>query len=130
MTYVEPGVLLARAMGYPTTFPKAPITRSIRILFAERKAIEPSPSKKKYIPVKYRPAPPKKDELNFGQKELLKMINKGLLVTGDSAAKKTNWTRNHCSMILTSLHKKGLVSRYKESAKGTRWYVYKQKGDK
>lgn len=126
MNYYEPGVLLARAMGYPTTFPKAPVTRSIRILFADRVYVEPSPSKKKYIPVKYRPAPPKKDELNFGQKEIMKMINKGLLVTGDSAAKKTCWTRNHCSMILTSLYKKGLVKRYKESGNGTRWYVYKK----
>ena len=125
-----PGTLLAQAMGYPTKFPSAPITRSIRILFAERKAIEPQPSKQKYIPVKYRAAPPKKSELSYGQKIMLDIVNSNDKVTGDSATKITGWTRNHNSMILTSLHKKGLVRRYKASGGGTRWFVYTKLGDK
>lgn len=120
------GVWLSKAMGYPTDFPKAPVTRSIRILFADRVYVEPTPSKAKYIPIKHRAVAPKKDELNFSQKKILKMVNKGELVTGDSAAQKTSWSRNHCSMILTSLFKKGLVKRHKESGNGTRWYVYKK----
>lgn len=118
--------LLAKAMGFPTEFPTAPVTRSVRILFTDRIYIEPMKDKTKFVPKKHRPAPEKKDELNFSQKKILKMVNYGGLVTGDSAAQKTNWTRNHCSMILTSLYKKGLVKRYKEKGNGTRWYVYKK----
>jgi len=42
--------LLAKAMGYPTTIPTAPVTRSVRILFTDRIYVEPKPDKKKFVP--------------------------------------------------------------------------------
>lgn len=115
--------LLSAALGYPFQIPKAPITRSVRMLFAERRAIEPYVEKKKFIPKKHR-RDEKKDELGFSHREVLKTINKLGRATAGDVCKQTLWTQNHCSMILTSLFKKGLVKRIKTSGNGTRWYIY------
>lgn len=117
--------LLATAMGYPIKIPKYPITRSVRMLFAERIAKEPELERKLYAP---RPKPAKpKSELNRSETRILKLVNKNKEVTGTSIASATGWTQNHCSMILTSLWKKNLVRRRKEKGNHTRWYVYMAK---
>ena len=72
-------------------------------------------------------AEPKKDELSFSEREILNLMNTNKEMTGVIAATMTDWTRNHCSMILTSLWKKGLLARRKESGNHTRWYVYSKK---
>ena len=118
--------LLATAMGYPVNIPKAPITRSIRMMFKEKIAIEPHLEKRKFVPIKYRAAP-QKDELSFSEREILNLMNTNKEMTGVIAATMTDWTRNHCSMILTSLWKKGLLARRKEKGNHTRWYVYSKK---
>mgnify|MGYP006280103303 CR=1 FL=1 len=116
--------LLSAALGYPFEIPKAPITRSIRTLFKDRMAIEPYHDKKKFVPIKHRKPEAKKDALSTSETLILKMVNRGGDVTGASAASKTRFTRNHCSMILTALFKKGLIKRRKDKGGGTRWYVY------
>ena len=62
--------LLATAMGYPVKIPTAPITRSIRMMFKEKIAIEPHLEKRRFVSMKYRKETPK-DELNVGQAEIL-----------------------------------------------------------
>ena len=114
--------LLTAMLGYPTQFPKAPITRSIRMLFKDRTAVEPYKEKPKYTPIKYRIN--KKPELGVSHKKILQLLNKEGTATAADIAEGTGWTQNHCSMILTSLHKKGLVKRRKASGNGTRWYIY------
>lgn len=117
--------LLTAALGYPTSFPKAPITRSIRMLFKDRTAVEPYKEKPKYTPIKYREN--KKPELGLSHKVILKLVNRKGIATAAEICKGTSWTQNHCSMILTSLYAKGLVKRRKASGNGTRWYVYMKK---
>lgn len=114
---------LTAALGFPIRFPKAPITRSVRMLFKDRISLEPYQEKKKFVPIKHRKTVVG-DGLSEGQRVILKIVNKGGNVTGVSVAEETRWTRNHCSMILASLHKMGLVRRRKERGNHTRWYVY------
>lgn len=115
--------LLNAALGYPTQPPPAPITRSIRMLFKDRASIEPYVEKTKFIPKKFKEEN-SKFTANYSQKTILKLVNKGKPVTAASASLITKWGRNHCSLILTRLHKEGLVRRYKDKGNGTRWYVY------
>lgn len=115
--------LIAAALGFPTKPPTAPITRSIRMLFKDRSSLEPYEEKKKFIPVKHR----KYDStggLGDSQATLLKIVNRGKPITAATASRETRWTSNHCSMTLTALFKKGLVSRHKDKGNNTRWYVY------
>lgn len=118
--------LLTAALGYPYKIPSAPITRSIRMLFKDKIAIEPHLEKRKFTQPK-RSAEPVKTSLSESEKIILKLVNKGRAVTGVTAAAATKWTRNHCSMILTALYKKGLVRRHKAKGNHTRWYVYTKK---
>ena len=117
--------LLATAMGFPVKAAKYPITRSIRMLFSNRVALELEAEKQKYIPKKNTIQ--KKDGLRDSESRILKLVNKNKEVTGTDIASSTGWTQNHCSMILTSLWKKGLVRRRKEKGNHTRWYVYMAK---
>lgn len=41
--------------------------------------------------------------------------------------KKTPWTRNHCSIILMNLWKRGLADRFKITRNGTAVYMYSAK---
>jgi DNA-binding MarR family transcriptional regulator len=116
---------LTAALGFPIHFPKAPITRSIRMLFKDRASLEPYQEKRKYPHIRRLSV---KDDLNESQRAILKLVTKVGDVTGASAAEATRWTRNHCAMILASLHKKGLVKRRKAKGNHTRWYIY-YKGD-
>lgn len=116
--------LLSAALGYPFQIPTAPITRSVRMLFTERHAIEPYMEKKKFIPKKHR-KDDNKNGLGHSHKTILKMVKKLGTATAADVCKGTLWTQNHCSMILTALYKKGLIKRHKASGNGTRWYIYK-----
>lgn len=119
---------LTVALGYPIRFPTAPITRSVRMLFRDKIAVEPHLEKRK--PIIERPQKKMKgDGLGDSQRAILKIVNKGNPVTGSDVARQTRWTQNHCSMILTSLFKLGLVRRRKEKGNHTRWYVYMKQGE-
>lgn len=48
-------------------------------------------------------------------------------VSAAETEKRTPWTRNHCNIILCSLWKEGLLSRYKMKGDGTSWYMYSYK---
>ena len=117
--------LLTKVMGLPTTYSSAPITRSVRLLFKDRAAIEPYKEKRTFK--QENKTKLQKDALCESLRIVLKMVNRGRPVTGVSAAAETKWTRNHCSILLTRLYQMGLVKRYKDKGNHTRWYVYTKK---
>ena len=117
---------LTAALGYPIRFPKAPITRSVRMLFKDKISIEPHMERPKMVPIKPKKVV-SKDGLNDSQRVILKIVNKGKPVTGTTVAAETRWTQNHCSMVLTSLYKLGLIRRWQDKGNHTRWYVYMKK---
>lgn len=95
------------------------------MLFKDRSIIEPYKEKKSFKRLENRSN--RRNALNESQKTILRIVERGGQVTGVSAASYTKWTRNHCSMILTSLFKLGLIKRYKVNGSGTRWFVYVKK---
>lgn len=114
--------LLTAAMGFPTTSPTAPVTRKIRMLFAERDS-EPTYKPKKVLVRKQRDP----NELSRAQKEVLRLFNKHKELTASQTCELTHWTQNHTGILLSSLHERGLLKRRKESGGNARWYVYSKK---
>lgn len=73
---------------------------------------------------------PKPNELDGSRKEVYKIMKFQIKpVTAEVIAKKTRWTRNHCSMIMASLFKMGLLTRIKLRQNGTMLYAYSVKKD-
>lgn len=81
----------------------------------------------------YMPPPPKnahldKNGLNATERVVLKELSKKGKTTSSAELSKTlKMTRNHCSIILGELFKKGFVTRYKVQANGTRFFMYRSK---
>lgn len=48
-------------------------------------------------------------------------------VTANDIEKKAHYTRNHCSIVLASLFKLGLLTRKKVHSNGTRYFLYQVK---
>ena len=113
--------ILNNMFGYNTPLPDAPITRTHRI------GVRDPRFARKEEPV--RPPKPVKDpnKLKASERRILQIVqcNKG--VTCVDVSKKTKWTLNHCSMILTALFRRGLIKRVKRTAPNIRFYVYYKK---
>lgn len=122
------GLEILNAMcGYNTPIPDAPTTRHHRI------GVYSSGYQRNYKEeerlAQQKAAKPIKDPnvLKDSEKIILKIVTKGEGLTGVDVSKKTRWTANHCSMILTALFRRGLITRIKQKDAGTRWYVYARK---
>ena len=110
--------ILNNICGYNTPIPDALVTRSYRIGIRDPRFV------RKEEPIK--PAKPVKDpsKLKDSEKRVLQIVNCNKGVTGIDVAKKTKWTSNHCSMILTALFRRGLIKRVKRTAPNIRFYEY------
>lgn len=71
-----------------------------------------------------------KETLMGSRKLIYDMIKRrNEYVSANDIGKKANYTRNHCSIICTSLFKLGLVERKLIRENGTRYYLYKVKDE-
>ena len=115
--------ILNKMCGYDTPIPNAPITRTHRIGVYSSGYKRTDKDEERLAQQKAQPV---KDpnKLKDSEKRVLQIVqcNKG--VTGVDVAKKTKWTSNHCSMILTTLFKRGLIKRVKRTAPNIRFFVY------
>lgn len=102
--------------------PKAIKTTTHRIGFAgSSRYIAPS------NPVTIRKMERKKNPsaLNPSEERLLKLLKQQVKpVSAVDLEKKLPWTRNHCSIILTAVFKKGFLNRVRISRNGTRLFLY------
>lgn len=109
--------------GYNTPIPDAPVTRQHRIGVYSSGFQRTDKDEERVMQQKIAKS---KDpnRLKTSEKRILQIVqcNKG--VTGVDVAKKTKWTQNHCSTILATLHKRGLIKRSKRTAPNIRFYVY------
>jgi hypothetical protein len=115
--------VLNKMFGYDTPIPNAPVTRSFRI------GVYSSGYKRtdKYEErVKQSQVKPVKDPnaLKPSEKRMLLIVQCNDGITAVKAAQKTGWTQNHCSIILATLHKRGLIRRVKRTAPNIRFYEY------
>ena len=118
--------ILNNMCGYNTPIPDAPVTRNHRI------GVYSSGYQRNYKEeerlAQQKAAKPKDPSvLKDSEKLVLKIVNKSEGLTGVDVSKKTKWTANHCSMILTALFRRGLITRTKQRKAGTRWFVYARK---
>jgi hypothetical protein len=118
--------ILNNMFGYNTPIPDAPVTRNHRIGvyssgYARNDKDDERLQQQKVRPVKDPNA------LRESEKRVLMIVKCNNGITGMDVSKKTDWTANHCSLILTALFRKGLIRRTKISNAGTRWYVYHKK---
>ena len=109
--------------GYNTPIPDAPTTRQHRIGvyssgYKRTSKDEERLAQKKIKPVKDPNA------LKPSERRILQIIKCNNGLTGIDVASKTKWTANHCSMILTTLYRRGLIKRVKRTAPNIRFYVY------
>ena len=115
--------ILNRMCGYNTPIPDAPTTRQHRIGVYSSGYQRNDKEEEKLKQLKAaKPKDPNK--LKDSEKRMLAIVKCNNGITGVDAASKTEWTANHCSMILTSLFRRGLITRIKLKESGTRWYVY------
>lgn len=118
------GISTLNAMfGYNTPTPNAPITRTHRIGVYSSGYKRTDKDEERLARQKQREV---KDpnKLKASERRILQIVqcNKG--VTCVDVSKKTKWTSNHCSMILTALFRRGLIRRVKRTAPNIRFYVY------
>lgn len=122
MITIRPTALshLNAMFGYNTPIPDAPVTYSHRIGIRDPKfvRVEPPPKPIKVVP------PKDPNRLKDSEKRVLMIVKCNNGVTGIDVAKKTKWTQNHCSMILTELYRKHLVRRVKRTGPHIRFYEY------
>ena len=114
---------LSAVLGYPLHIPDAPTTKAHRIGFA---------GVDRYVPPKPRELPHQeaktKDTLSGSKKIILNIIKRqNRPVPASVVEKKTQFTRNHCSIIMAELYKLGFVTRKKYHSNGTRMYLYEAK---
>lgn len=107
--------------GYNTPVPDVPVTYSHRLGIFD-KGYRRREEHMKVIDKKRAAKDP--DALTSSCNRVLMIVNCNKGVTGVEVAKKTKWTANHCSMMLTALYRRGLITRTKQREAGTRWYVY------
>ena len=116
--------ILNNMCGYNTPIPDAPTTRQHRIGVYSSGYKRNDKEEERYKQMKAAKPPKDPNILKDSEKRMLAIVKCNNGITGMSAASKTKWTANHCSMILTSLFRRGLITRVKVKESGTRWYVY------
>jgi len=115
--------ILNNMCGYNTPIPNAPTTRQHRIGVYSSGYERNDKEEERYK--QQRAAKPKDPNvLKDSEKRMLAIVKCNNGITGIDASKKTKWTANHCSMLLTALYRKKLITRTKIKESGTRWYVY------
>ena len=121
---MQTGLQTLNAMfGYNTPIPDAPTTRQHRIGVYSSEFQRDDKAEERLKQQKIaKPKDP--NVLKDSEKLILKIVNRSEGLTGVDVSKKTKWTANHCSMLLTSLFRRGLITRTKQKESGTRWYVY------
>ena len=124
---MQTGLQTLNAMfGYNTPIPDAPVTRNHRIGVYSSGYARNDKAEERYQQQKIaKPKDP--NVLKDSEKRMLMIVKCNNGITGIQAASKTKWTANHCSMLLTSLHRRGLITRTKHNKSGTRWYEYHAK---
>lgn len=115
--------ILNNMFGYNTPIPDAPTTRQHRIGVYSSGYQRDNKEDERIKQQKIRP-PKDPNVLKDSEKRMLQIVRCNNGVTGIQAASKTKWTANHCSMILTALYRRGLISRTIHKEAGTRWYSY------
>jgi chromosome segregation and condensation protein ScpB len=115
--------ILNSMFGYNTPIPDAPVTRQHRIGVYSSGCKRTNKDEERAAQQKVRPI---KDpnKLKDSEKRILMIVNCNKGITGVDVAKKTKWTQNHCSIILSTLHKKGLIRRVKRTGPHIRFYEY------
>lgn len=115
--------ILNNMCGYNTPIPDAPTTRQHRI-GVYSSGYQRNHKEEERLAQQKAAKPKDPNKLKDSEKRVLMIVkcNKG--ITGVDVAKKTKWTANHCSMMLTSLFRRGLITRTKQREAGTRWYLY------
>ena len=118
--------ILNKMFGYNTPIPDAPTTRQHRIGVYSSGFKRNDKEEERHK--QQRAAKPKDpNKLKDSEKRILMMVKCNNGITGVDAAKKTKQTANYCSLILTGLYRRGLITRTKIRESGTRWYVYYKK---
>ena len=83
----------------------------------------------KYVPPVAIVKPPKDpNKLTLSEESILKILQRsGKDTTPMEIAAKVKMTKNHCGMVMASLFKRGLLTRFKVSEGNVRYYKYKAK---
>lgn len=115
--------ILNNLFGYNAPIPDAPTTRQHRI-GVYSSGYERNDKEEERLKQQKAAKPKDPNKLKNSEKRMLAIVKCNNGITGIEAASKTKWTANHCSMLLTSLYRKNLISRTKRNKSGTRWYEY------
>lgn len=112
--------------GYNTPIPDAPITRTHRIGVYSSGYKRTDKDEERLAQQKQREVRDP-NKLRPSERRILQIVQCNNGVTGVDVSKKTKWTSNHCSMILSALHERGLIRRTQRTAPNIRFYVYYKK---
>lgn len=115
--------ILNNMCGYNTPIPDVPVTRQHRIgVYSSR--YQRNHKEEERLAQQKIAKPKDPNKLKDSEKRVLMIVKCNDALTAVDVSKKTKWTANHCSMILTALFRRGLITRTKQKDAGTRWYVY------
>lgn len=82
----------------------------------------------KYTPPKIAPRCVKIDDMNNAQRAMYERLKHQVRhVSAADMGKKMKITTNHAGILLGELFKLGKVTRYRETANGTRYFMYEAK---
>lgn len=87
----------------------------------------------RYVPTLPQGRPSKKDlpiesRLPPSAKRIMEIMKQQVKpISAIGMEKKTPWTRNHCNMIMGTLFKEGLLTRFKVKGNGTSHFMYSVK---
>lgn len=115
--------ILNNMCGYNTPIPDAPVTRQHRI-GVYSSGFQRNHKEEERLAQQKIAKPKDPNKLKDSEKRVLQIVRCNDALTAVDVAKKTKWTANHCSMILTALFRRGLITRTKQKDAGTRWYIY------
>ena len=115
--------ILNNMCGYNTPIPDVPVTRQHRI-GVYSSGFQRNHKEEERLAQQKIAKPKDPNKLKDSEKRVLQIVRCNDALTAVDVSKKTKWTANHCSMILTALFRRGLITRTKQKDAGTRWYVY------
>ena len=115
--------ILNNMFGYNTPIPDVPVTRQHRI-GVYSSGFQRNHKEEERLAQQKIAKPKDPNKLKDSEKRVLMIVKCNDALTAVDVSKKTKWTANHCSMILTALFRRGLITRTKQKDAGTRWYVY------
>lgn len=115
--------ILNNMCGYNTPIPDAPVTRQHRI-GVYSSGFQRNHKEEERLAQQKIAKPKDPNKLKDSEKRVLQIVKCNDALTAVDVSKKTKWTANHCSMILTALFRRGLITRTKQKDAGTRWYIY------